>query len=131
MPRARNIRGTELRFRDNIAPGLLFDICDIVDEPSEMRTLMMIRKFLVGALEPECMDDFNKILYEDSEATLDELSSLAGQLISEYAQRPLTMPSSSPITPEDTGQTLKVVSLSQGTVKTEPMSSQDGQSLEY
>lgn len=128
MPRARTLYGVELRFRDNISPGALFDICDIVDDPSEMRTLATIRKFLLAALEPDSVPDFNKLIYADDGVALDELSTLAGQLISEYSQRPLTPPSPSATGPEPTEGTLKVVSLSQGTVKMEPMSSADGQS---
>lgn len=124
------MHGVELRFRESIAPGPLFDLCDMVDEVSEMRTLAAIRKFLIAALEPDCVESFTKLIYEDNELALDELSLIAGQLVSEYSMRPLTKPSSSPTGPEDTGKTLKVVSLSRATVTEEPMSSQDGQLAE-
>lgn len=107
---------------DTVVQGAMLDLAEAMENPRGLKMVLGIGRFLRTAVVDEDRPRLEELLNRRGETgtavlTFSDLNVAAGELILAYNSVPLDEPSSSGTGSEETGQQLKVVSLSRGTVE--------------
>ena len=115
------LAGQTFRCIDKMPAGLMLDMASAEELGGKV-----FRRFISTIVEVEDQERLNTLLYAPNGPDWAEFEAAMLALVGEYSSRPTARPSSSPPGVVSTGQKLRAVSFSRGTVEDRDLSSTDG-----
>jgi hypothetical protein len=107
--------------------GYVFDLAEAMASGDIMAAVAGMSRTIRTLVVKEEQTRLAEVLHRiENPVGFDELNEALGTAVTQYTQRPLGQPATSPSGRSSTGGVSKVVSFSRGTVKTEETSPKDG-----
>lgn len=126
MTHVLTVRGERFAARNTLPAWALMKLAKSQGSGDAMQQVGGLHDFLLAVLQESEARRFETFMEGHADVTFDELETAVGGLMQAYTSRPTGRPSPSPAGPTPAGGSSRVVSLSRGTVREEPVSSRDG-----